>query len=72
MKYQAFESMVMKVVRDTIAQDSFKAEFFHGTLFLNTTKENMSLVYNELSAYTGTGTVQVTKITQGEYAVDFV
>lgn len=69
---KAFEKMVNGIVSETLNKDEYKSEFFYGTFFLNADESNAKRVYKKLVELTGPGTIIMTKVTSGEYAIDFV
>ena len=72
MMSNAFENMVMRLVQDSVPSNEFSAEFFNGTLFLHVTEDNARSVFHKLTEYCQLGRVQISKVTHGEYAYDFV
>ena len=69
---KTFENMVMRLVQDAVPSKEFSAEFFNGTLFLHVTEDNARSVFHKLTEYAHLGHVQISKVTHGEYAYDFV
>jgi hypothetical protein len=71
-RHMVFENVINKLVRDTLRDIPFFSEFYSHTLFVNVAEEDARKLYHVLSEYCGLGHVQITKITHGEYAYDFV
>jgi hypothetical protein len=69
---QVFEKMVNNIVSETLEKIAYTSEFFSGTFFLNVDEENAKKVYRKLVELTGPGDIVMTKITTGEYAIDFL
>jgi hypothetical protein len=69
---KSFENMVIRLVQDAVPSNEFSAEFFNGTLFLHVTEDNARSVFHKLTEYCQLGHVQISKVTHGEYAYDFV
>lgn len=69
--FEAFENMVTSIVKDMLPCDT-GAEFFSGTLFVYANEDVARKVFHRLGKYCGIGHIRVTKITDGEYACDFI
>jgi hypothetical protein len=59
-----------KSIHDLI--DGYAVEFFSGTLFLQGNEDDARSVFHKLTEYLGLGNVIVSKVTDGEYAYDFI